>query len=84
MHILPAVTEKVQDLVLSERIETVIPLTYILCFLSAYYGPNASVLCGIKLTIWHHQVPTRQRHTSNCLPITLAKNEKCRHLNFQF
>ena len=41
-----------QGLVLSERIETIIPLTYILCLLMGYYGPNAEVLIGFKLSIW--------------------------------
>ena len=52
---LPVVLQKIEELVLSERIETVVPITYVLCFLMAYYGPNAEVLCGFKLTLWHHQ-----------------------------
>lgn len=48
------VQERLNGLVISERIETVIPLTYILCFLMAWYGPNAEFLGSIKLTIWHH------------------------------
>ena len=52
------VLQKIEELVLSERIETVVPITYVLCFLMAYYGPNAEVLCGFKLTLWHHQAVT--------------------------
>ena len=47
-------TENLQRLVLTERIEFVIPLTYMLCILIAYYGPNAEILGGIKVTIWHY------------------------------
>ena len=33
--------EELLELVMNERVETIIPLTYILCFLLGYYGPNA-------------------------------------------
>ena len=46
--------ECLNGLVVSERIETVIPLTFLICFLMAWYGPNAEFLGSIKLTIWHH------------------------------
>ena len=49
------VLEKIDELVLAERIKTIVPITYVLCFLMGYYGPNAEVLCGFKLTLWHHQ-----------------------------
>ena len=39
---------------MTERIESVIPFTYLLTFLMAYYGPNAEILGNIKLTIWPH------------------------------
>ena len=47
--------EDIQGLVATERIETLIPLTYIAIILMAYYGPNAEILGTIKLTIWHYQ-----------------------------
>ena len=31
------------------------PLTYILCFLSAFYGPNAEILGNVKATVWHYR-----------------------------
>ena len=43
----------IEELVLTERIETLVPLTYILCFAIAYYGPNAEILGSVKLDIWH-------------------------------
>ena len=30
------------------------PLTYIFCFLSAYYGPNAETLGNVKAEVWHY------------------------------
>ena len=42
---------------MTERIETIIPLTYILLTLMAFYGPNAEILGNIKLTVWHYQTP---------------------------
>ena len=43
-----------EDLVVAERIETLVPLTYIFCILMAWYGPNATMLGGIQLSIWQH------------------------------
>ena len=31
------------------------PLTYVICFLMAFYGPNADIMGNIKLTIWHYE-----------------------------
>ena len=52
------VQENLQELVMTERIESVIPVTYILTFLMAYYGPNAKILGNIKLTLWQYQSVT--------------------------
>ena len=43
----------IKELVLTERIETLVPLTYIICFAIAYYGPNAEILGNVKLDLWH-------------------------------
>ena len=42
----------VQVLVLSEVLEIILPLAYLLCFLAAYHGPNADVLGNIKNGFW--------------------------------
>ena len=55
---LPIVQEYLNGLVISERIETVIPLTYIICFLMGWFGPNAEFFGSINLTIWHHLAVT--------------------------
>ena len=53
--------EELQELVMNERVETIIPLTYILCFLLGYYGPNAEWLGNIQLTLWQFQGVTNVR-----------------------
>ena len=47
--------KSVQILVLSESLEIVIPLAYLLCFVIAYYGPNADILGNIKNGYWQYQ-----------------------------
>ena len=47
--------KSVQILVLSESLEIVIPLAYLLCFVIAYYGPNADILGNIKNDYWQYQ-----------------------------
>ena len=44
----------VEKLVMAERIESVIPATYIICMLMGWYGGNGEILGNIKLTIWHY------------------------------
>ena len=52
---LPIVQELTELLTLTERVETLVPITYILCFAIAYYGPNAEILGNVKLTLWHYK-----------------------------
>ena len=47
--------KSVQILVLSECLEIVIPLAYLLCFVIAYHGPNADILGNIKNGYWQYQ-----------------------------
>ena len=42
-------------LILSERIETFVPLSYIAIMSMAFFGPNADIMGSVKLQIWHHQ-----------------------------
>ena len=53
--------EELQELVMNERVETIIPLTYIVCFLLGYYGPNAEYLGNVQLTLWQFQGVTNVR-----------------------
>ena len=50
-----SVQEDIERLVLTERIETLVPMSYIAIMVMAYYGPNANILGSVKLAIWHHQ-----------------------------
>jgi hypothetical protein len=43
----------IEELILTERIEVIVPLTYMICFSIAYYGPNAEILGNVKLDLWH-------------------------------
>ena len=49
-------TEKrnIEALVLTERIETIVPIIFIIIFSMSYFGPNAEHLGNVKLTIWHY------------------------------
>ena len=47
--------KSVQILVLAESLEIIIPLAYLLCFVIAYYGPNADILGNIKNGYWQYQ-----------------------------
>ena len=40
---------------MTERIEFIVPLTYMVMLLMAYYGPNADILGNVKLKMWHFQ-----------------------------
>ena len=50
---LDILTSQVQLLVIAEALEIIIPLAYLVCFVAAYYGPNAGVLGNIKNGYWH-------------------------------
>ena len=45
----------IEELVLTEKIETLIPLAYIISFAIAYYGPNAEILGRVKLDLWQNK-----------------------------
>ena len=48
------IVEQIDELVLTERIETVVPLTYILIVTITYFSPNAELMMGMKLSLWHN------------------------------
>ena len=49
------VREDIEYLILTERNETLVPLTYLAIMAMAYYGPNAEIMGSVKLQIWHHE-----------------------------
>ena len=48
------IEESIDELVMTERIETVIPLTYMAIVALSYFSPNAELMMGMKLTLWHN------------------------------
>ena len=44
-----------EELAISELVEFIAPLSYILAFISAYYGPNGELLIQIRATIWEQE-----------------------------
>ena len=50
------ISELVERLILTERIESVIHLTYLALIAMAYFSLNAEIILGIKLTLWQHIV----------------------------
>ena len=46
------------SLVINELVEVLVPVTFLICFLSAYYGPNAEKIGGVKSTHFHYEPVT--------------------------
>ena len=51
--------ELFQELIINETVEIIVPFTYLVCFLIAYYGPNAELLGTVRSEYWHH-VPVKE------------------------
>ena len=49
------INTNLQSLVLNETIEVLVPLTYFATFLVAYYGPNSTILGGIRNEYWNYK-----------------------------
>ena len=49
--------DDIASLVLTERVEVIVPVTYLIMMVMAFYGPNAEIMGNVKLRIWHHQSP---------------------------
>ena len=45
-----------QELAINELVEIIVPVTYLLCFLAAYYGPNAKVIGNIGNDYWQYEI----------------------------
>ena len=48
------IQECIDELVLTERIETVVPLTYMIIVTLTYFSPNAPIMMGMRLSLWHN------------------------------
>ena len=42
------------SLIINELVEIVVPLTYVICFVGAYYGPNAELIGNIRSSYFHY------------------------------
>ena len=43
------------QLAVNELLELISPLSFIIAFLLAYFGPNGNVIGNISITIWHYE-----------------------------
>ena len=48
------IIQSLLSLIINELVEFVVPLTYIICFLGAYYGPNAELIGNIRSSYFHY------------------------------
>ena len=48
------IIEMLIGLVINESVELIVPLAFIICFIIAYFGPNAYILGTVKSEYWHH------------------------------
>ena len=46
--------ELIQELVISETVEVMVPVCYLLCFTMAYYGPNGELIGNILNSYWQY------------------------------
>ena len=69
---LEKICELVQVLVLTEFLEMVIPLGYLMCLVAAYYGPNAHILGNIKNSYWQYQEVGSMWHCFSNLIILIS------------
>ena len=52
-----------QDLVVSEWVEVLSPLCYLVCLLIGYYGPNKNLLGDIGSSYWQYDAVQNMNHT---------------------
>ena len=46
--------ELLQILVINEMVECMVPITYLLCFTVAYFGPNSDLIGNIRNNYWQY------------------------------
>ena len=51
------VDQDVQELMMAEKIEFVIPLLFYFTYIMGYHGPNGDLFGGIRVKIWEQQFP---------------------------
>ena len=62
----------VMNVVVNESVEFIMPIAYILCFLMAYYGPNADILGNVKNGYWQYLAVSNISDTMKWISIMFA------------
>ena len=65
-------TNAVMNVVVNESVEFIIPIAYILCFIMAYYGPNAEILGNVKNGYWQYLAVSDINDTMQWVAIMFA------------
>ena len=52
-----------QELIVAGIIEFIVPLSYLLCFLMAYFGPNATLIGNVQNSYWQFRATEDINHT---------------------
>ena len=55
--------ELLQDLMVNEIVEFMVPLSYLICFSVAYYGPNAKLIGNVGSSQWQFVAVDDFQHT---------------------
>ena len=55
--------ELLQDLMVNEIVEFMVPLSYLTCFSVAYYGPNANLIGNVGSSQWQFVAVDDFQHT---------------------
>jgi hypothetical protein len=68
-------------LIINQTVEIVVPLAYFICFMIAFYGPNAELIGTVRSVYWHH-IPVKEIETffqnlglfllADCLSVTIT------------
>ena len=66
------VIEMLQELTISEMVEVMVPFCYLLCFISAYYGPNANLIGDVGNNYWQYSKVDDVQHTIQYICVFLA------------
>ena len=65
------VIEMLQELTISEMVEVMVPFCYLLCFISAYYGPNANLIGDVGNNYWQYSKVEDVQHTTQYICVFL-------------
>ena len=66
------VIEMLQELTISEMVEVMVPFCYLLCFISAYYGPNSNLIGDVGNNYWQYSKVEDVQHTIQYICVFLV------------